>query len=530
MREPDSSQHRATGPFRSDAPETAVPRAADTDSAIIAAAPLHVEAIALRGWLPGSSVIRAGMRARNGDRVRRAAEARPGVPFVVAGLAGGVREGMVSGDVVVADEVRSGRGSRKLPSATLLAAALRAAGYRVHTGPVVESPRLIDNARGRFELAESGAVAVDLESNRLLNLVGDRPVAVVRVVVDTPRRPLRSPSTISSGRSALSTLRGIGPVLRGWAAAAGQRTVVMASPRSFCAGVERAVEIVERVLDKQGPPVYVRRQIVHNTRVVDGLTARGAVFVEELDEVPAGATVVFSAHGVAPAVREQAQRQELDVVDATCPLVSKVHKEANRFAKDGHTVFLIGHAGHDEVEGTLGEEPEHTVLVQRPEDVAELDVPDPQSVSYLTQTTLAVEEAEEVADALRERFPALRAPSSDDICYATTNRQHAIRDVARRAQVVIVAGSRNSSNSVRLVEVAERAGARAYLVDEAGQVELDWLAGVHTVGISAGASAPQEAVDEIVTALSGLGNLHIEEHTVTTEQVNFGLPKEVRNT
>ena len=239
-----------------------------------------------------------------------------------------------------------------------------------------------------------------------------------------------------------------------------QRRVLLAGPRSFCAGVERAIEIVEKLLQQQGPPVYVRKQIVHNTHVVADLERRGAVFVDELDQVPDGACVVFSAHGVSPAVRADADRRGLATVDATCPLVSKVHVEARRFAAEGYLVALIGHAGHEEVEGTLGEAPEAMALVETAADVARLRPPDPAKVAYLMQTTLAVDEAEEVAGALRERFPAARAPGSDDICYATTNRQQAVRAVAAESDLVLVAGSANSSNSVRLVETAQRAGCR----------------------------------------------------------------------
>lgn len=503
-------------------------RDSDIDHGLLVAAPLRIEARALRAGLGNDAVMHAGLRARRSARVHAAAHASPHRPVVVAGVAGGLRADMRAGDLVVADEIRSARGTTKLPSVTLLAAALRRAGHTVHVGAIADSDRIVDGA-AREKLAAGGAVAVDMESARLMESLQQRPAGVVRVVSDTSLQGLRSPAVLRNGRSALAILGAIGPILREWAAAVGPRRVLLATPRSFCAGVERAVEIVERVLAKQGAPVYVRKQIVHNSRVVHGLEERGVVFVDELDDVPDGATLVFSAHGVSPAVRAEADRRGLDVVDATCPLVSKVHREANRFAKDGDTVFLIGHAGHDEVEGTLGEEPDRTVLVQRPEDVAGLEVDDPERVSYLTQTTLAVEEADGVADALRERFPALRGPSSEDICYATTNRQHAVREVAGPADVVLVAGSQNSSNSLRLVEVARREGARAYLVDDASEIELDWLTGARTIAVSAGASAPPEVVDEIVHALSGLGELDITEHTVTTENVNFGLPKEVRD-
>ncbi len=352
---------------------------------------------------------------------------------------------------------------------------------------------------------------------------------MIRAVSDTPQRPLLSPSAPAGGLRALRSLRAAGPALARWAAAAGQRRVLLAGPRSFCAGVDRAIEIVEKLLEQQGPPVYVRKQIVHNTHVVADLERRGAVFVDELDQVPDGACVVFSAHGVSPAVRDEADRRGLAAVDATCPLVSKVHAEARRFAADGYLVALIGHAGHEEVEGTLGEAPEAMALVQTVADIAGLRPRDPGKVAYLMQTTLAVDEAEEVASALRERFPAARAPGSDDICYATTNRQQAVRAVAAESDLVLVAGSANSSNSVRLVETAQRAGVPAYLIDGPADIELGWLAGVSTVGLSAGASAPPAVVGEIIAALAGLGPVEVNERVTTTESIRFSLPKEVRS-
>ena len=273
----------------------------------------------------------------------------------------------------------------------------------------------------------------------------------------------------------------------------------------------------------------MRKQIVHNTHVVADLEQRGAIFVDELSQVPDGARVVFSAHGVSPAVRAEADRRGLDTIDATCPLVAKVHAEARRFAADGYLIALIGHAGHEEVEGTLGEAPESMALVQSAEDVALLRPADPGKVAYLMQTTLSVDEAEEMAGALRERFPGARAPGSDDICYATTNRQQAVRAVAAEADLVLVAGSANSSNSLRLVETAERAGVPAYLIDGPDDIELGWLAGVSTVGISAGASAPPAVATDIVAALAGLGPVEVSERVTVTESIRFSLPKEVRS-
>ncbi|ASR35945.1 4-hydroxy-3-methylbut-2-enyl diphosphate reductase [Prauserella marina] len=495
---------------------------------LVVVSPLMLEVSSVRRGLGGGCVVRAGPHARRSRRVETALRQHPGAAVAVAGVAGALVHDLRPGDLVVASEVRSAQGTHHCRSAPLLAAALRKAGLTVHMGPMVESDHVVWQPEGA-RLALDGAIAVDMESARLLDLIGSRPSVVVRAVVDTPSRSLLHPATVPGGIAALSALREVGPSLRKWAAATRDRTVLLAGPRSFCAGVERAVEIVERLLDRHAPPVYVRKQIVHNSRVVGDLERRGAVFVEELDEVPENATVVFSAHGVSPAVREDASRRRLDVVDATCPLVSKVHGEAKRFARDGDTVFLIGHAGHEEVEGTLGEAPDRTVLVERPEDVADIEVEDPARVSYLMQTTLAMDEAEGVVTALRQRFPALRGPGSDDICYATTNRQDAVRVVARDSDVVLVAGSPNSSNSLRLVEVAQREGTPAYLVDDVGELDLDWLASAGTVGLSAGASAPTVLVDEIVDALAGLGAVQVRERTTATETVNFSLPKEVRH-
>ncbi|MEU4262962.1 4-hydroxy-3-methylbut-2-enyl diphosphate reductase [Streptomyces argenteolus] len=306
------------------------------------------------------------------------------------------------------------------------------------------------------------------------------------------------------------------------------RRVLLAGPRSFCAGVERAIEIVERALEQRGAPVYVRKQIVHNVTVVDDLAGRGAVFVEELDEVPDRATVVFSAHGISPAVREEADRRGLDVIDGTCPLVAKVHAEARRFAARGDTVVLVGHAGHEEVEGTLGEAPESMVLVSTPEDVRELSPAVGGQISYLTQTSLAVDETAEVVGALRERFPLLQEPPSDDICYATTNRQAALKAIVEEADLVLVVGSENSSNSVRLVELARREGTRAELIDRAGDIRPEWLTGVSTIGLTAGASAPPALVTEVVTRLGTFGPVHVEEREIARETVHFDLPSAVR--
>ncbi|WP_190812577.1 4-hydroxy-3-methylbut-2-enyl diphosphate reductase [Saccharopolyspora pogona] len=304
-----------------------------------------------------------------------------------------------------------------------------------------------------------------------------------------------------------------------------QRTVLLAAPRSFCAGVDRAIEIVEQALALRGGPIYVRKQIVHNTHVVADLESRGAVFVDELDAVPDGATVVFSAHGVSPAVREEAQRRGLTVIDATCPLVAKVHAEARRFAGRGDTLVLIGHSGHEEVEGTLGEAPDQTVLVESVEDVGEIEVPDPRRVSYLTQTTLAVDETADIVAALRRRFPAVRGPSSKDICYASTNRQDALSAIAGECDLVLVIGSANSSNSKRLVELARRQGTAAHLIDDVTDIQPAWLTGAETIGFTAGASAPPGLVEDVIDHLEPAT---VIEHETTREEIRFGLPATLR--
>jgi 4-hydroxy-3-methylbut-2-enyl diphosphate reductase len=494
---------------------------------LLVAAALGLEARALRRGLPRDAVLRTGMGPARSKRAVPGIRSRQANAFAVAGFGGALTGDLAPGDVVVATEVRTGGTVRTCPSAPLLATALRAAGLTVHTGPIVSADHVVHGAE-RAELARSGALAVDMESAFLAEAAGDGPLAVVRVIVDTPSAPLISPATLVGGFTAYRALARVGPVLRAWASVTGDRRIVLAGPRSFCAGVERAIDIVDKLLVDRDGPVYVRKQIVHNKKVVEELEERGAVFVEELDEVPDGATVVFSAHGVAPSVRAEAVTKQLDVIDATCPLVAKVHSEAKRFARQGNTVLFIGHAGHEETEGTLGEEPASTILVEEPSDVDSITVPDPRKVSYLMQTTLAADEAEGVLDALRGKFPDLNGPNSDDICYATTNRQLAVRGVADGADLVLVVGSANSSNSRRLVEVAEREGTAAYLVDGVEHVDLGWLRDAHTIGLSAGASAPHKLVDELVTALGGLGRLEVTERTVTTETVRFTLPKEVR--
>ena len=305
--------------------------------------------------------------------------------------------------------------------------------------------------------------------------------------------------------------------------------VRLAAPRGYCAGVDRAVITVEKALDLYGAPVYVRKQIVHNKHVVSDLESRGAVFVEELDEVPVGATVVFSAHGVSPTVHAEAQERGLKTIDATCPLVTKVHHEAKRFAGDDYDILLIGHAGHEEVEGTSGEAPEHIQLVQGPADVDSIVVRDPSKVAWLSQTTLSVDETLETVDAIRRRFPELLDPPSDDICYATQNRQLAVKEIAHDADLVIVVGSANSSNSVRLAEVALEAGAKAaHRVDDASEIDEAWLEGVDHVSVTSGASVPEALVDGVLTYLTERGYPDAEAVHSAEESLIFALPPELR--
>jgi 4-hydroxy-3-methylbut-2-enyl diphosphate reductase len=488
---------------------------------------LRSEYLALAGQVPDAQVARCGMGP---ERVRRwlpALDAHAPDALVVAGVAGGLDPTLRPGDVLVATEVRDEHGRTVLRAAAPLAADLRRMGMRVRTGPMVSCGHMVGGAEERARLAATGALAVDMESAELVRHSASVPTAVVRVVVDTAYTPVARLATVPAGARALYTLRRLGPALRRWADLIAPRTVLLAEPRSFCAGVDRAISVVERALQRFPRPVYVRRQIVHNAHVVADLQRQGAVFVDELDQVPDGTTVVFSAHGVAPAVREEAARRGLNVIDATCPLVAKVHNEAKRFLNRGDTVFFVGHAGHDETVGTLGEGPGRIVLVQNPEEAEQVTAEDPERTSFLLQTTLAVDEAAKTVAVLQRRFPAIDSSPTDDICYATTNRQQAVRAIAEDSDVVIVLGSANSSNSLRLAEVAERCGTPAHLVDDATEILPEWLAGSRTIGITAGASAPPYLVDEVIGTLRALGGVEVRERVVTKEDVTFTLPKGV---
>ena len=478
--------------------------------------PLRVEHAALRGAARSMRVVRTGMGPR---RAAATAAATHADAVLVAGLAGGQASHLCPGDVVVAGEVRGTGGTVEIPSAPLLAGALRRLGLTVHVGPVRSVPGIA------WKTADPAVLAVDMESAQLAP--AGAPFAVVRVIVDTPDHPLWHPGTLRRGITSLHALKACQPALESWAAATGPRNVLLAAPRSFCAGVARAIDTVEAALRRYGPPVYVRHQIVHNAHVVRNLQDRGAVFVDDVQAVPEGGVLVFSAHGVAPTVRRDAAARTPTVIDATCPLVTKVHTEIRRYARRGNTVFLIGHPDHEEVQGSRGEAPDDVIVVPDIESARRVQPRDPSQVAYTMQTTLAVDEAEQIAGVLRERFPQLSAPRTDDICYATTNRQRAVRAIAREVDLVLVVGSPNSSNSLRLVEVAQREGVPAYLIDDCGEIDLGWLAGRPRVGITAGASAPPHLVDQIVHCLSGLGPVTASESQLIDEDVTFALPKEV---
>jgi 4-hydroxy-3-methylbut-2-en-1-yl diphosphate reductase len=490
-------------------------------SELTVAAPLRIEALAIGGAVTVTGMGRAKAEAAG---AKLAATSPSAVALV--GVAGGIDPGLRLGQLVVATEVRTLDGSivRSLPGAELIADDLRQAGLKVRTGPVVSSPRMIRSRQQRAELAATGVVAVDMESAWFVDQLPDGPVAVVRAISDTSAGGM-----VFNGVRAIATLLRVRQSLERWAAATGDHQVVLAAPRSFCAGVERAIEIVERAIERFGAPVYVRRQIVHNAHVVGDLEGKGAVFVEELDEVPSGAVVVLAAHGVSPQIRQDAARRgDLQVIDATCPLVTKVHHEARRYADQDYRIVLIGHDGHEEIAGTLGEAPDRISLVERPEDVGALHFEPGAKVAYLTQTTLATDETATIVDALQDRFPDLRGPNSHDICYATQNRQDAVRAMAGRCDLLLVVGSSNSSNTARLVEVARRHGCRAELIEDETQLRLAWFDGVSTVGVTAGASAPEFLVQRVVTALGHLGPMQVEEHRTTEETAHFSLPQQVR--
>jgi 4-hydroxy-3-methylbut-2-enyl diphosphate reductase len=494
----------------------------------VVVAPLRIEARAFRRASEWAEVTRSGMGPRRAaDHAARVLDG--GRPTVITGFCGGLAEDMAPGDVVLATELWRGEDGRVVcDDPTILAGLLRRAGLRVHVGPIQCSEKIVSGAEQRRRLREAGAVAVDMESAWLAPPRRSEPLVTLRAVLDTGERELYRPlRTLTGAAAAYRSLRRASELVGEWARALGPREIVLAAPRASCAGVERAIEIVERALELRGAPLYVRRQIVHNAHVIASFERRGVIFVQELDEVPDGSTVIFSAHGVAPQVRREAQRRGLAVIDATCPLVSKVHAEARRYAAAGYDIALVGHRNHDEVEGTVGEAPDRITVVPDAAAALEIQVRDPRKVAYLSQTTLAVDETGVVFDAIRARFPGAVGPASSDICYATQNRQDAARALASDCDLVLVVGSRNSSNSCRLVEVAERAGVNAILVEDAEQIPPAALMGVRRIGLTAGASAPEALVEAVIGAVGGLGEVAVTERTVATETVHFKLPAEV---
>ena len=442
-------------------------------SGLTVLAPLSVEARAVRAGAAWADVHRIGMGPRRAARGARVAQDASAV--MIAGFCGALDPELEPGDVVLGSELRGPTGTTPLPDSSVLAGVLRRGGLRVRVGPIASSQRLVVRERRRA-LQRTGALAVDMESAWLASATHAQPLVALRVVLDTHRNELHRPlRTLAGAAAAYRALRRACALAEDWARALGPREIVLASPRASCAGVVRAVEVVERALEARGAPIYVRKQIVHNAHVVADLERRGAIFVDEVDEVPSGSTVIFSAHGVSPAVRTAAAERGLDVIDATCPLVAKVHAEARRFADSGFDIVLVGHEGHEEVEGTVGEARARTQVIASADEVGGVEVADPNRVAYLTQTTLAIDETAGVVDALRERFPALAGPASSDICYATQNRQDAVRELAADCDLVLVVGSANSSNSRRLVEVAQRAGSRAALVEDGTEIPPELL-------------------------------------------------------
>jgi len=495
---------------------------------LLVLAPMAIEARAIRAGAPWSRVERIGVGPRRARAAARLTHQGAGRSALIAGVCGALDPRLAPGDIVLASELRTDSKTLPCPDPTILAGVLRRGGLRVHIGPIVSSSGLVFGERRR-ELAQAGALAVDMESAWLADHARAEPLTTLRVVLDTPRYEFHRPARAAiAARRAFRSLREASSLLESWAQALGHREIALAAPRASCAGVTRAVEIVERALAQRGAPVYVRKQIVHNAHVVGELERRGAVFVDDVDQVPPGATVIFSAHGVSPLVRRNAVERRLDVIDATCPLVAKVHAEARRFAAGDYQIVLVGHEDHEEVEGTVGEAPGHTRVIASVEEARKLDLRDSDRVAVLTQTTLAVDETATIVEALRERFPDLAVPASEDICYATQNRQDAVRAIARDCELILVVGSQNSSNSRRLVEVAERAGCRARLVERAQDIAPGLLVGVTRLGVTAGASAPESLVQEVVSALEGLGPVTLRELSVATEDTHFNLPPQVR--
>ena len=492
---------------------------APTTLPLLILAPLRIEARALRRGAGAARVRVTGMGPEAAARATQGLRQLPAEgPVAVAGFGGALRPEIRAGEVVVATEVRGPGGVLQLPSAPAIAQALRLAGLIVHLGPVVSIDHVV-YGKERSRLASGGALAVDMESYWLVAdrcavpcaVPGDHLTCVVRVILDSPRKSTARLSTAASLPKAYRSLVAVGSALGTWAAALGPREVQVASPRSFCTGVNRAIESTEEALEQFGPPVYVLHEIVHNKHVVDSFRERGVVFVPYISDVPEGETVIFSAHGVGQAERHQAESRHLRVVDATCPLVARVHAKAKFHARRGRHIVLIGKKGHDEVEGVMGEVPEHIHLVEGPTDIESLDLDGRRDIAVLTQTTLIPHEVEDLIRALKDRFPEVVVSTALDVCYASQNRQEAVRRMSPQCDLVLVLGSRNSSNSKRLVEEASRLGTPARLVDDESEVDLAWLASVRTLGLTAGASAPESLLERMIDFMGTLGPVEIHE-------------------
>ena len=528
------------------------------DGRLLVLAPLRVEAAALRRAGGARRVIVTGMGPAAAARAVRALEGAADGPVAVAGFCGSLRDGVEPGDVVVASEVRCPIGVVSLPSAAALSHSLRRTGLKVHVGPILSTDHVVRGSE-RARLATDGALAVDMESFWLVSGVharrtaadlhaadaagvghggrsgvegaGDHRTAVVRVVSDSPGSGFGPAGLLASGVKGLRGLTRVGGCLESWAAATGPRTVLIAAPRSFCAGVRRAIDITEQALAQFGAPLYVRREIVHNRHVVDSFRDRGVVFVRELSEVPEGRVVVLSAHGVSPAVQAEAQDRGLETIDATCPLVARLHAKARLLVEQGHLIVFIGKKGHDETEGVVGEAPDSIVVVEDRGDIDRLDWGDARAsepasladatIATLTQTTLAPHDVEGLVAGLRERFPRLIVPRATDVCYASRNRQEAVRRVAPECDWFLVIGSASSSNSRRLMEEAQRMGTPAALVDDESDLDLARLVGVRTLGLTAGASAPELLVQRMLAFLEALGPLDVRELRAGADERHF---------
>lgn len=503
------------------------PKASSEASRLLILAPLEIEARALRVSTSDrgdtTQVVKIGMGSKKAAQAAKHLADRAGGAVAIAGLCGGLLPGVDRGDIIVASEVRGPNGAViVLPSAPAVAQALRLAGLNVRVGPILSVKHAVFGSR-RGRLGRSGAMGIDMESYWLLQGLtdvdqhGKDPVAasasfcVIRAVSDTIGAGLFGGMVPTGWLKACRSLRRCGAALEVWASAVGSRQVLLARPRSFCGGVKGAIRLTEEALAINGAPVYVLHEIVHNRHVVDHFKERGVVFVPDIAEVPAGELLVFSAHGVGQAERERAARRGLRVVDATCPLVAKVHAKAKSFAERGLHVVLIGKKGHDEVMGVMGEAPDSIQLVENLEDIEQLDLDGGRNIAVLTQTTLIPHQVEDLIAALEQRFPGRIVPPGLDVCYASQERQHAVRRVAPHCDLMLVLGSPNSSNSKRLVEEAAQVGTSARLVDDESEVDLAWLSGVQTLGLTAGASAPESLLERMIDFVGSLGECDVRE-------------------